>query len=234
MPKTSGTGRNQRNNPYQLDELFVKFHRTPAGIAWRWRTELLTLSGLAVVFWRLDTWTTAHLGRSHPRRPGRRGPGRAALPPVHHPAVLVRPGPAPAPAAVLRSPAAHPLRAAPAHPVDPADQGRGAHLGAVPRGHLRRGLRSPHRRAARRLLRPRRAGHPQPPVVPPDHHRHHPPRHPRGQRAHRIPPRAPDRALPRSWPSSPTTSTSQPPDPARRSPDSLRGPPALTPRRRHP
>src|SRR5262249_11343115 len=59
MSKSSGTGRNQRNNPYQLDELFVKFHRTPAGIAWRWRTELLTLSGLAVAFWRLDTWTTA-------------------------------------------------------------------------------------------------------------------------------------------------------------------------------
>ena len=30
MPKTSGTSRNQRNNPYQLEELFVKFHRTPA------------------------------------------------------------------------------------------------------------------------------------------------------------------------------------------------------------
>ena len=55
----TGAGRNQRNNPYQLDELFVKFHRTPAGIAWRWRTELLVLSGLAVAFWRLDTWTTA-------------------------------------------------------------------------------------------------------------------------------------------------------------------------------
>ena len=59
MPSTRGSGRNQRNNPYQLDELFLKFHRTPAGIAWRWRTELLTLSGLAVVFWRLDTWTNA-------------------------------------------------------------------------------------------------------------------------------------------------------------------------------
>ena len=57
MPKTGGTGRNQRTNPYQLDELFIKFHRTPAGIAWRWRTELLTLSTLAVAFWRLDTWT---------------------------------------------------------------------------------------------------------------------------------------------------------------------------------
>ena len=54
---TGGSGRNQRNNPYQLEELFVKFHRTPAGIAWRWRTELLILTYLAAVFWWLDTWT---------------------------------------------------------------------------------------------------------------------------------------------------------------------------------
>jgi len=59
MPSNRGSGRNQRNNPYQLEELFIKFNHTPAGIAWRWRTELLTLSGLVVVFWRLDTWTTA-------------------------------------------------------------------------------------------------------------------------------------------------------------------------------
>ena len=37
----------------------MKFHRTPAGIAWRWRTELAVLTCLAVVFWRLDTWTNA-------------------------------------------------------------------------------------------------------------------------------------------------------------------------------
>ena len=42
MPNTGN--RNQRNNPYQLEELFMKFHRTPAGIAWRWRTELATLA----------------------------------------------------------------------------------------------------------------------------------------------------------------------------------------------
>ena len=59
MAKTTTAGRSQRNNPYQLDELFLKFHRTPAGIAWRWRTELLTMSGLAVISWRLDTWTNA-------------------------------------------------------------------------------------------------------------------------------------------------------------------------------
>ena len=62
MSKTNGNSRNQRNDPYQLDKLFVKFNHTPAGIAWRWRTELLTLSGLAAVFWRLDTWTSAIWG----------------------------------------------------------------------------------------------------------------------------------------------------------------------------
>jgi hypothetical protein len=55
----SAASRNHRNNPYQFDELFVKFNRTPAGIAWRWRTELLVLTTLTVVFWRLDIWTTA-------------------------------------------------------------------------------------------------------------------------------------------------------------------------------
>ena len=57
MSKTNGSGRNQRGNPYQLEELFAKWNRTPAGIAWRWRTELLVMSALAAVFWRLDTWT---------------------------------------------------------------------------------------------------------------------------------------------------------------------------------
>ena len=35
MPKSNGNGRNQRNNPYQLEELFAKWNRTPAGIVWR-------------------------------------------------------------------------------------------------------------------------------------------------------------------------------------------------------
>jgi hypothetical protein len=59
MPSNrNGSGRNQRNNPYQLDELFASFHRTPAGIAWRWRTELLTLTALAAAWWRLASWVT--------------------------------------------------------------------------------------------------------------------------------------------------------------------------------
>ena len=53
-----GSGRNQRNNPYQLEELFVKFHRTPAGIAWRWRTELLSLAASAAALLWLDSLIT--------------------------------------------------------------------------------------------------------------------------------------------------------------------------------
>src|ERR1700753_602731 len=68
MPKTS-TSRNQRNNPYQLDALFVRFHRTPAGIAWRCRTELATLAILTAALWRLSilltlTWAAVVLAAS--------------------------------------------------------------------------------------------------------------------------------------------------------------------------
>jgi hypothetical protein len=49
----SGTGRNQRNNPYALDDLFVKFHHSSAGIAWRWRTELTLLVMILAALWRL-------------------------------------------------------------------------------------------------------------------------------------------------------------------------------------
>jgi hypothetical protein len=56
MPKN--TGSRSQTNPYQLEELFVKFHRTPAGIAWRWRAELIIIAVLAAAFWRLDTWTS--------------------------------------------------------------------------------------------------------------------------------------------------------------------------------
>ena len=58
MSKTSGSSRNQRNNPYQLEELFAKWNRTPAGIAWRWRTELIALIALAAILRWLDTWAT--------------------------------------------------------------------------------------------------------------------------------------------------------------------------------
>jgi hypothetical protein len=46
-------GRNQRNNPYILDEMFVSFHRSTIGTAWRWRTELAVLIATAAALWRL-------------------------------------------------------------------------------------------------------------------------------------------------------------------------------------
>jgi hypothetical protein len=60
MPKnTSGGSRDQRNNPYLFDGMLVSFHRSPAGIAWRWRTELLTLTLTLAALWRLTLWITA-------------------------------------------------------------------------------------------------------------------------------------------------------------------------------
>ena len=53
-----GFGRNKGNNPYQLEELFVKFHRTPAGIAWRWRAELALAALLTAALWRLSILMT--------------------------------------------------------------------------------------------------------------------------------------------------------------------------------
>ena len=62
MPKNNGNSRNQRNNPYQLEELFIKFNHTPAGIAWRWRTELLVLMTGTIGVWELaKAVTTAWL-----------------------------------------------------------------------------------------------------------------------------------------------------------------------------
>ena len=55
---TRSAGRTQRGNPYHFDELFVKFHRTPAGVAWRWRAELLILILLAAALRWLDSLIT--------------------------------------------------------------------------------------------------------------------------------------------------------------------------------
>ena len=59
-------GRNQRNNPYVLDDMFVRFHRSAAGTAWRWRTELTILTAAAAALWRLAllitlTWAAVTL-----------------------------------------------------------------------------------------------------------------------------------------------------------------------------
>ena len=52
------SSRTLRNNPYQLEELFVKFHRTPAGIAWRWRAELAITATVTAILWRLSILIT--------------------------------------------------------------------------------------------------------------------------------------------------------------------------------
>src|SRR5579875_3372964 len=53
------TARNQRNNPYAFDDLFVKFHRSAAGVAWRWRTEIVLLAGTTAGCLRLAHAITA-------------------------------------------------------------------------------------------------------------------------------------------------------------------------------
>ena len=58
MSKTSGPGRNQRNNPYLFDEVFVDFHRSAAGVAWRWRAELILLAATLAALWRLSLLIT--------------------------------------------------------------------------------------------------------------------------------------------------------------------------------
>jgi hypothetical protein len=78
---SKNTGSRSQANPYQLEDLVVKLHRTPAGIAWRWRTELAILTILAAALWRLSllitlTWacivmaafTGLVLGVPHSRR----------------------------------------------------------------------------------------------------------------------------------------------------------------------
>jgi hypothetical protein len=54
----SGSARNHRNNPYQLEELFASFHRSAAGAAWRWRTELTLITATSAALWRLATLIT--------------------------------------------------------------------------------------------------------------------------------------------------------------------------------
>ena len=193
---TSGGSRNQRTNPYQLDELLIKFHRTPAGIAWRWRTELSVITALAAAFWRLDTWmrltwagvilgglVALVLAVPHSRRFITRRAwcvlARHRLQRLCYEARLhTRSGRLPL---ILWT--------------RPTKVGERTWV-LCRAGICAEGLRRPDRRTTRRLLRPRRPGHPQPPLVAPDHHRHYPPRHARGPRDHRLPARAADQPLP--------------------------------------
>src|SRR6266849_2390839 len=54
MPKhATHAVRAQRISPYPIDQLAVTFHRSAAGMAWRWRTELLILTLTAAALLRL-------------------------------------------------------------------------------------------------------------------------------------------------------------------------------------
>ena len=54
MPNNASRNhRNQRNSPYTFDDLAARLHRTAAGVAWRWRTELLILTLVTAALWRL-------------------------------------------------------------------------------------------------------------------------------------------------------------------------------------
>jgi hypothetical protein len=67
MSDTSRNHRNLRNNPYVLDDLAARLHRTAAGVAWRWRTELAALALITAAVWRLThlitlTWAVLAVG----------------------------------------------------------------------------------------------------------------------------------------------------------------------------
>ena len=73
MTTTRNPSRNQRNNPYLLDGYAASFHRSAAGVAWRWRTELVILAVLGAALLRLSrtltlTGAAITLGRARARR----------------------------------------------------------------------------------------------------------------------------------------------------------------------
>ena len=138
MAKNStSSSRNQRNNPYLMEGWAVDFHRSKAGIAWRWRTELTLLAALLAAYFRLAAAITAlwalltftALITAALTIPSCGGSASGGVVPDL---------PAPPPAGLLRGTAAHPRGQAPADPVDPPDQGRRTRARAVPRRDLRR------------------------------------------------------------------------------------------------
>ncbi|MGO9161859.1 MAG: hypothetical protein ACLP7J_14295 [Streptosporangiaceae bacterium] len=48
-----GSSRSRAQSPYVIDDLFVTVHRSAAGVAWRWRTELILLTAALAILWRL-------------------------------------------------------------------------------------------------------------------------------------------------------------------------------------
>jgi hypothetical protein len=64
MPdKANRHHRNQRTSPYLIEDLAVRLHRSPAGVAWRWRTEILiTAAATAAASWLSHTLTLTWAG----------------------------------------------------------------------------------------------------------------------------------------------------------------------------
>ena len=63
---TTRSTRSRRDSPYQFDGMFVAFHRSAAGVAWRWRAELILLAATLAALWRLSllitiTWASVAL-----------------------------------------------------------------------------------------------------------------------------------------------------------------------------
>jgi hypothetical protein len=57
---TSTRTRGKRDDLYSLDKYIVTMHRSAAGTAWRWRTELLVLGGLLAALCWLSRQITIH------------------------------------------------------------------------------------------------------------------------------------------------------------------------------
>ena len=57
---TSTKTRGKRDDLYSLDKYIVKMHHSAAGTAWRWRTELLVLSGLGAALYWLSRQISMH------------------------------------------------------------------------------------------------------------------------------------------------------------------------------
>jgi hypothetical protein len=56
---SNGSNRNQRNSPHMTEGWAVDFQRSPAGVAWRWRTELILTAATVAGYLRLAAAITA-------------------------------------------------------------------------------------------------------------------------------------------------------------------------------
>jgi hypothetical protein len=179
--------RNHRNNPYILDGLAVQVHHSAAGTIWRFRTEaaailaatagylalhkvlslLLAAVVLAVVVAVLMVvpWSRRFVTRRAWCVLSRHRIQRVFYETRMHTVGAAVPG------------AAH-----------PSHRGRRTRRDLVPGRDLLRGLRSPHRRTRRRLLRPRSPRREAPSAGAARRSQHRAPRHPRRAPRRRLRP----------------------------------------------